>query len=59
MNNLYVNPAFPLENSLGSFDNNTNKKMDYIIEPLDEKKTVDDILQLYFYSNENKINKEK
>lgn len=59
MNNLYVNPAYPLENSLGTFSTNMNN--DYKeLKPLDENKNVTDILQLYFYScEENKKQDEK
>lgn len=59
MNNLYVNPAFPLENSLGTFDENKTKSANFSFDPLDEKKTVNDILQIYFYNNTEKRKKRK
>ena len=51
MNNLYVNPAYPLENNLGTFSINSNNNFTEL-KPLDESKNVTDILQLYFYSHE-------
>ena len=58
MNNLYVNPAYPLENSLGMFSTNMNNNMEEL-KPLDENVNATDILQLYYYSNEEKQNNSK
>ncbi len=58
MNNIYVNPAFPLDIDLNQPTSDIVNNLESEIKPLDEEKTVTDIFQLYFYSNEKKLNAE-
>ena len=53
---IYVNPAFPLDIDLDKTSSDIINSLENELKPLDEEKTVTDIFQLYFYSNEKKLN---
>ncbi len=51
MNNTYINPAFPIQNSSQEIKMDTYCSGTLNLERLDENKTVKDILQIYYYLN--------